>query len=252
MCEVATNVLKGGYKQSCGCLHKEIVSNDLTGQRFGRLTVLEPTEKRSSNHIVWKCQCDCGNVCEVAGGDLCKKKGNTQSCGCLAKETISKIGKQKAKDLTGQRFGRLTVIEKMEKRYHHSVVWKCRCDCGNVCEVSANGLRSGNTQSCGCLLKELQKEISNKSSIKSYIDKVCVYGTNLDELTTKLQKNNTSGRKGVYWDNKSRKWIAFIGFQKKTIYLGAFDKFEDAVKARERAEEELWEPTLNEFGRELE
>ena len=52
-------------------------------------------------------------------------------------------------DLTGQRFGRLTVVSRCESRGNMSV-WKCKCDCGNVTDVYANNLRRGKTQSCGC------------------------------------------------------------------------------------------------------
>lgn len=49
---------------------------DLTSQRFGRLVALEPTDKRSGLSVVWRCRCDCGNVCEVASGNL--RSGRTQ------------------------------------------------------------------------------------------------------------------------------------------------------------------------------
>lgn len=56
-------------------------------------------------------------------------------------------------DLTGQRFGHLTVVEFVGRRRHPgggvSSMWKCQCECGNECIVSNSGLRSG-TQSCGC------------------------------------------------------------------------------------------------------
>lgn len=59
-------------------------------------------------------------------------------------------------DLTGQRFGRLTVIERAEDHVSGSqkfVQWICRCDCGAQCIVLGGALRRGNTQSCGCLKK---------------------------------------------------------------------------------------------------
>ena len=55
------------------------------------------------------------------------------------------------KDLTGQRFGRLLVLAKTDKRIYRHVVWKCKCDCGNECFVPSNSLKTGRTQSCGCL-----------------------------------------------------------------------------------------------------
>lgn len=117
---------------------------DLTGQRFGRLMAIEPTDKRSRGHVVWKCLCDCGNECMIVASHLVS--GNTQSCGC-----------KNIRDLTGQRFGRLVAIESIDKRYFGSVVWKCLCDCGNTCIVAASALASGNTQSCGCLNDERRR-----------------------------------------------------------------------------------------------
>ena len=66
-------------------------------------------------------------------------------------------------DLTGQRFGRLTVI-----RYDHTTekgnaCWRCRCDCGNETIVRRQNLQSGLTQSCGCLKKELMQEKARKA-----------------------------------------------------------------------------------------
>ena len=60
---------------------------DLTGKRFGRLTVLEfvPNDKP---HSYWKCQCDCGNITAIKGKNL--KSGNSASCGCLRSQMISR------------------------------------------------------------------------------------------------------------------------------------------------------------------
>lgn len=59
------------------------------------------------------------------------------------------------KDLTGQRFGRLTVCEKTDKRQHGSVIWLCSCSCGADVEAKAGNLKSGNTKSCGCHKKDI-------------------------------------------------------------------------------------------------
>lgn len=63
-------------------------------------------------------------------------------------------------DLTGQRFGRLTVIKQGEYYIYPAngyryVQWLCKCDCGNERTVRACTLRSGDTQSCGCIAKEI-------------------------------------------------------------------------------------------------
>lgn len=59
---------------------------DLTGQRFGRLTALEPTGRRSGSCIVWRCRCDCGNDAHASVENL--RKGHVTSCGCWKKEVI--------------------------------------------------------------------------------------------------------------------------------------------------------------------
>lgn len=64
-------------------------------------------------------------------------------------------------DLTGQRFGRLTVIEQAESRNKNSA-WLCKCDCGKYTVVSAPNLKSGSTCSCGCGLIEATVKRSTK------------------------------------------------------------------------------------------
>ena len=89
------NHLNQGHTQSCGCLQKErtseVLLKDLTGQKFGKLTVLErDTDKRNKEKVYWKCQCDCGNIISVVGGQL--KSGKTMSCGCLVSKGEYYIG----------------------------------------------------------------------------------------------------------------------------------------------------------------
>lgn len=55
---------------------------DLTGQKFGRLTVLKDSGQKKSNEHLWECQCSCGKICLVKGVHL--RTGQTKSCGCLA------------------------------------------------------------------------------------------------------------------------------------------------------------------------
>lgn len=58
---------------------------------------------------------------------------------------------EKFVDLIGQKFGRLTVLHRIENTKYGSTRWHCKCDCGNECDVSGNNLRKGHTQSCGCI-----------------------------------------------------------------------------------------------------
>lgn len=54
-------------------------------------------------------------------------------------------------DITGQKFGKLTVFKRVENDKNLRAVWECKCDCGKVTTVSGKNIRSGNTKSCGCL-----------------------------------------------------------------------------------------------------
>lgn len=72
-------------------------------------------------------------------------------------------------DLTGQSFGRLTVLHRGEKVEHgRSIKWLCLCECGNYCWVTSNSLRTGNSKSCGCLKKEKSAESGKKNKGKRY------------------------------------------------------------------------------------
>ena len=146
--------LRNGKTKSCGCAKSEFISQkvkkDLTGQKFGKLLVLEATSDRVAGAIVWKCKCDCGNLAYIPTGNL--TSGHTQSCGC--KEHIGH-----RKDLLGQKFGRLEVIEFLGTNEDKSCVWKCKCECGNITEVVGWHLTCGIVQSCGCLRSKGEAKI---------------------------------------------------------------------------------------------
>ena len=113
---------------------------DLTGQKFNHLSVIAIAEK-TPRATLWRCRCDCGTETKVATNDL--TSGHTKSCGCLKR-------KSNAKDLKGQRFGRL-VVWKRAGTVGSRALWRCRCDCGKLTNVRSIDLLSGNTKSCGCL-----------------------------------------------------------------------------------------------------
>lgn len=118
---------------------------DVTGQKFNRLTAIEPSGRVSkSGERIWRCSCECGAESEVAVGAL--RRGAIKSCGCLQVDTRPK----RALDLRDRRFGRLVAIEPTEKRSRSRVVWRCKCDCGKEKMVAAYDLTSGVRLSCGC------------------------------------------------------------------------------------------------------
>ena len=122
---------------------------DLTGQRFGRLTVLKYAHSDKQRKSHWLCRCDCGKQVVVSTYRL--RSNTTRSCGCLRQE----MNQKQLKSLSGMVFGRLTVIERMGKSKSGGATWLCQCDCGNQSIVQGSALRSGVTRSCGCLNREL-------------------------------------------------------------------------------------------------
>lgn len=124
---------------------------DLTGKTFGRLYVDSEVEERGyCGTIMWNCTCNCGKTLKVSGRRL--KSGNTQSCGCLKSELTAA---RRFIDLTGKKFNRLYVNGEAEERSSsNEIMWECTCDCGTHLKVRGNGLRRGNTQSCGCFQRE--------------------------------------------------------------------------------------------------
>lgn len=169
-------------------------SEDLTGARFGHLTVLEKTDKTQDRYCVWRCKCDCGREIEVNTKRL--KNGIVTNCGCIPKTTARRGNI--AEDLTGRTFGYLTVLHRTENRGDRTC-WLCQCDCGNEAEVTEGSLVQGKSLSCGCLKRENQKEIAGKLQ---RVDGTCI------EILEKrkYRRDNTSGFRGV--------------FKKKTGHIG--------------------------------
>lgn len=144
--DVVAARLKNGTIKSCGCSKQY---ENLVGKKFGRLTVVK-LHKKVGKNITWVCRCDDGNITTVKHDHL--KSGHTKSCGCYNKE---RVRESLLHDLTGIRHNKLIPLEVDERKSQREglIYWKCKCDCGNPCSVSATSIVSGNTKSCGCVLK---------------------------------------------------------------------------------------------------
>ena len=148
------------------------------------------------------------------------------------------------KDLTNQKFGRLTVLSRTSKTSDGgSVVWKCKCDCGNIVEVSSRRLRNNITLSCGCLQKERQKYSINKLHQAQLIE-----NTNIDLISKKdANSNSKSGVRGVHWSEPKKKWIATLTINKKLVLNKSFTEKNKAIEARKKAEEKYFKPILEKY-----
>lgn len=219
------------------------------------------------------------------------------------------------RDLTGQKFGRLTVIRRAEDKIvgnTHYKMWECMCDCGNKKITYESNLIYGKTKSCGCITIELNKQSkpinydlesydygvcflnNNRQFIfdkedfekinkyhwtsdnryvhtkvdgkKIYVHRLLVdaegYENKVDHINHdtfdnrkcnlrivsnsknlqngKTRQNNTSGLTGVFYHKRDNKWKAIICYENKNITLGTFDTKEEAQNARLKAEEEYF------------
>lgn len=163
--DVSGSLLVKGKTRSCGCLQKTLSSqrslHDLTGNQYGRLTVMYrtddyigPTGKR---RVRWHCKCACGNETDVVAKTL--ENGATRSCGCLKNETTAA---RFFINLTGKKYGRWTVLSRAEDYIsptgYQKTRWLCKCSCGTEKCVESGSLISGHSVSCGCLRSEITSQ----------------------------------------------------------------------------------------------
>lgn len=145
-------------------------------------------------------------------------------------------------DLSGQRYGRLTVLHPVKEKGSPKDSWECRCDCGKLCVCTKENLRSGITRSCGCLQTEIRKD--NMKKAIHFVDGTCV-----ERIASRsLCASNTTGHRGVYRRENGR-WRASIGFRGRLYSLGSFLSYEEAVEARLEAEKRMYDPFLEEYRR---
>ena len=180
---------------------------DLTGQRYGRLTVVEQAKTHVTpggrNVYMWRCVCDCGKESIVPTSAL--RSGDTKSCGCLQRERAHEAS---FIDISGNRYGRLVAINPIRK--NNGIYWVCKCDCGNTTEVLPQHLNRGLIRSCGCL----RKDVSSKKNKKHGMSKTRIYKEWKGIKERCLNKNNHAyknyGGRGITICDE---WLGENGFE---------------------------------------
>ena len=141
-------------------------------------------------------------------------------------------------NLVGRRFGKLEVIGRSDRRGSRGArtvpLWECRCECGNITYKATDRLTNPELSMCNeCVGKYAGEKMREKAG---YVD-----GTQISRIKSdKPIATNTSGARGVYWDRNSGKWRARLRFKGKTYNFGSYANFDDAVKARKKAEEQIY------------
>ena len=221
----------------------------MTGQRFGRLVVIEQAEDYIStngkHYSRWLCDCDCGNKTIVYDKKL--KNGHTKSCGCFQQEIrIECHKKYNTYDLTGE-YG-IGYTSKGEKFYFDledydlikDYYWYITPN-NYVCSVTNKKLVKMHRIVTNCPDNLIPDHIhgydSRNDNRKSNLR---IATSSQNSMNRKLQSNNSSGERGVYLNKNTNKWYAQITLNNKTINLGSYENFNDAVKTRQEAEEEYF------------
>ena len=198
---------------------------NLVGQRFGFLTVMGRTEPDEKGYRRWRCRCDCGRETEVLTSNL--RRSPNVSCGC-----------RKRNDLTGQKIGKLTVLERSDqyatRGQRKRQLWKCLCDCGEVTYKATDTLTNPDRSMCkACAASYAAGKARENAGYRE--------GTQLSRIRDiSPDSQNLSGVRGVYLNTKTGKYRVRIKFKGVTYNLGTFSSLEAAIKERARAEEEIF------------
>ena len=134
---------------------------DLTNQKFNYLTAI-----KYEGNSKWLWKCDCGKQKIISAYDV--KTGKTKSCGCFRSTQLINRNHQNSHNLINQKFGKLTVIERVANQRKRTV-WLCKCECGNFKTVVSADLLNGDTKSCGCLKGSYAESLISKILTQNYI-----------------------------------------------------------------------------------
>ena len=227
---------------------------NLIGKTFTRLTVIDidkikTAQKKRTYYI---CQCECGNIVSVASSQLLN--GHTKSCGCLQKESVSKLNQNKKKyneyDLTSKSFGvcyasntkEEILFDKEDYELIKDYCW--RVDSYGYVVTSTKNELSGKYNKIIKLHQLLSPCLNNyvidhkngnKLDNQKHNLRICHQSDNTKNHI--IHKTNTTGVSGVTWNKENQNWRVRIG---KDINIGSFSDFNHAVKARKKAEEKYF------------
>ena len=229
---------------------------DLTGQQFGRLTVIMQTDDyidgNGKHYAQWVCSCSCDEhkIVTVRGSDL--KNKHSSSCGCLTREKAADRLRLRHKtnnysELRSDEYGSYYVGFTTNTNKEFFVDEDDYDKIKNYCwveHVLTNGYHSleardretnKNIRMHWVIVgKQYDHKDRNPLNNRKYNLRQATQRDNVRNIS--MQRNNTSGVMGVFWHKKNQTWMAKIGVNEKLIYLGSFINKEDAIRVRLNAE----------------
>ena len=235
---------------------------NLLGQKFGRLTVIgrAPNKNKTNRAARWYCQCDCGNpkVIIAAGTEL--RRGKVKSCGCYSKDANkARRGsrrKENVIDMTSEEYA-IGYTSKNEPFWFDKedidLVKQYCWHYNNHGYLQNRGINYETGKKQNIYLHRLVMKIEDESVMVDHINHP--YGENLkidnrkqnlrivnrkqNCMNRHITPKNQTGVKGVCFDKKRGKWLSHLIVNKKTVLFKHFETFEEAVRARKKAEEEF-------------
>lgn len=211
------------------------------GYKFGKLTVEKQASKPENfknNCRYWLCKCDCGNFRTLPTAEINRKK--ILSCGKCSKNIFDLSGSYGVGYTSkGEEF----YFDKEDFDKIKNYTWSKTTSGYLIAYIKGSNNRYVYMHRLivgleNCADYDVDHFNHNTCDNQKENLRICTHQNNI--MNSKLSKNNKSGVTGVMFDSSINKWISQITFDFKTIYLGSFDDFDNAVKARKEAEEKYF------------
>ena len=225
---------------------------DLTGQQFGRWSVIrkapDSITPKGTRYTRWWCRCSCGNPKLISVATSALRSGKSKSCGCLNNELRS----ARLKRFNSYEFQEGFVIGLTSKGIpfyfdaddYDKVAQYCWC-VGSDGYLTTGSGRDGTAQKFHNLImgkceKGYVIDHINHDLMDNRKANLRIASLSENNINKFLSSNNKSGFTGVCWESGRNKWRAALSWNKRNIFLGRFDSFDDAVAARKAAEEKYF------------
>lgn len=223
------------------------VKDDLTGRKFGRLTVIYQTEDyvypNGKHRAQWVCECSCAehNIVIVRHDYL--KNLHTQSCGCLQSDRASETSKKYNQYNLDGEFGIGWTSNTHDEFYFDlkdydiikDICWFLSTS-GSTKRLEGTDPKTGKTIRMHVLLGYKSCDHIDRNELNNRSENLRIATNKENSRNHSLFRNNTSGFSGVVWDKSREKWCARIEINGKTKSLGRFVNKKDAIIARLKAE----------------
>jgi hypothetical protein len=202
---------------------------NIVGNRYGMLEVLSYVGKDKHSKTLWMCRCDCGKMTEVIGSNL--QKGNSNSCGCARKDSITKHGGSRNRSYytwRGMMRRCYNLNDKAYIKYGEAGI--------NVCKEwhdYTNFVEDMGEPSEGESLDRINPYGDYEKSNCRWAD------AKTQSRNIRVRPNNKSGYTGVY-EIKTGKWKAQVTLNGTTITSKVLSNLEDAIAARKELERIHW------------